>query len=729
MAAATPDYSQHGDRSAQALAPDYYQRLGVPRDASNDAIKKAYRKLALKHHPDKGGDANAFKAYAEAYAVLSAPDKRKVYDATGEASLVDLDLDGMMAECFADGGVFEQMIAADPEMRELAEEEGMEGMQRSFGSFFAATMGGGGPVYMPDGSVAEDMPRIKMPSLQELMDGATDPEELELMKRVSRKMGIGERGALVPGTGLQALNVLQTLGSDPSFWSDGDEDEDEDAFLDDLKAELQQRGNAPAASTAADGAQAAAPRTGIGSQSGANRGSTRDDDAPVATASGQDLSGPARGSCTAPSPLGKAWLDLARQGRLREMQQMHEDEPSLVHFHGAGLGQTALHWACTKADARTATWLLSAGSSIDARNANGASPLHAAASAGSSDCVELLLAAGARVAARDSEGRSCLQLASAHGHTAVACQLAEAQQAGSGGAGVAPRRSVQLVRTGGTGALDVQRQGRRQGQRPQRPLEAEAEAGAEEATALRTAARGGDVAAVAEAVKSEAGRALVHVADSDGLTLLHLAARSGSAGCVATLLGCRADGAARSKKGNTALAVACKHAQWAAVDALLDGGVTADGLAMYFAVRRNAAAATQQRLAHAGGLDAPPPDLADARSALMTAAASGDASTVEALLELRADVSLVDANGASALHYCADRGDTACALLLCRSGARINAVDSHGNTALHAAGRRGKTELFAALLEAGADAEALNDRGRPPKLLDAADADAACAVM
>ena len=123
-----------------AAEDDYYARLGVPRGADDTAIKKAYRALALKHHPDKGGDEEVFKRYVEAYAVLSSPDKRRIYDATGEASLVDLDLDGMMAEVFSDGGWFEQMVAADPEMADMAAEDGMAGMQKSFGSFFASAM-------------------------------------------------------------------------------------------------------------------------------------------------------------------------------------------------------------------------------------------------------------------------------------------------------------------------------------------------------------------------------------------------------------------------------------------------------------------------------------------------------------------------------------------------------------------------------------------------------------
>ncbi len=58
----------------------YYDILGVSKTASQDEIKKAYRKLAMKHHPDKGGDEHKFKEISVAYDTLSDPQKRIEYD-------------------------------------------------------------------------------------------------------------------------------------------------------------------------------------------------------------------------------------------------------------------------------------------------------------------------------------------------------------------------------------------------------------------------------------------------------------------------------------------------------------------------------------------------------------------------------------------------------------------------------------------------------------------------
>jgi molecular chaperone DnaJ len=95
---------------------DYYEILGVARDASDADIKKAFRQLALKHHPDRNpGDSEAeerFKAINEAYAVLSDPERRSQYDRFGRVDLppggVDFggfeDIFGDLLEGFFGGG-------------------------------------------------------------------------------------------------------------------------------------------------------------------------------------------------------------------------------------------------------------------------------------------------------------------------------------------------------------------------------------------------------------------------------------------------------------------------------------------------------------------------------------------------------------------------------------------------------------------------------------------------
>jgi molecular chaperone DnaJ len=103
---------------------DYYIVLGVKRDASQDDVKRAYRKLALKYHPDKNqGDKKAeekFKVAAEAYEVISDPEKRKRYDQYGHEGLRGGDARGF--------GNFEDIFDA-------------------FGDIFGGGGGGGGSIF------------------------------------------------------------------------------------------------------------------------------------------------------------------------------------------------------------------------------------------------------------------------------------------------------------------------------------------------------------------------------------------------------------------------------------------------------------------------------------------------------------------------------------------------------------------------------------------------------
>lgn len=117
---------------------DYYEILGVSRKASPEEIKKAYRQLALKYHPDRNpGDKEAearFREAAEAYEALSNPDKRSIYDQFGHEGLRRSGYQGFTRpeDIFrAFGGIFDEFLNFSFGRRGQPEEEAGEDLVAS----------------------------------------------------------------------------------------------------------------------------------------------------------------------------------------------------------------------------------------------------------------------------------------------------------------------------------------------------------------------------------------------------------------------------------------------------------------------------------------------------------------------------------------------------------------------------------------------------------------------
>src|SRR5262245_50059917 len=91
---------------------DYYEILSITRNASEEDIKKAYRKSAMEHHPDRNpGDKKTeerFKEATEAYQVLSNPQKRQAYDQFGHAGVDSAGMGGFSSAGFGD--IFEDIF-------------------------------------------------------------------------------------------------------------------------------------------------------------------------------------------------------------------------------------------------------------------------------------------------------------------------------------------------------------------------------------------------------------------------------------------------------------------------------------------------------------------------------------------------------------------------------------------------------------------------------------------
>ena len=178
-----------------ATKRDYYEVLGVTKDASADEIKKAYRKAAIKYHPDKNpGDKEAeekFKEAAEAYDVLSNPDKKARYDQFGHAGMSGAAGGG--AGGFGSAGGFT-----------------MEDIFRNFGDIFGGHFGGGFSGF--GGTAGDRGPRVNRGSdlrvkvrlsLKEIAEGTT--KKLKINKMIACDA--------CGGTGAKDSNAYQTCSA------------------------------------------------------------------------------------------------------------------------------------------------------------------------------------------------------------------------------------------------------------------------------------------------------------------------------------------------------------------------------------------------------------------------------------------------------------------------------------------------------------------------------------
>jgi len=118
--------------TASMTKRDYYEILGVSKSASADELKKAYRRLAVQHHPDRGGDETKFKEINEAYEVLNDSSKRQRYDQFGHA--------GVGSSAASDGSPFGGFGGPG---QEFHFDFGDLGLGDIFGSFFGGQTAGG----------------------------------------------------------------------------------------------------------------------------------------------------------------------------------------------------------------------------------------------------------------------------------------------------------------------------------------------------------------------------------------------------------------------------------------------------------------------------------------------------------------------------------------------------------------------------------------------------------
>lgn len=188
---------------------DYYEVLGVPKNAGKGDIKSAYRKLALQFHPDRNkspGAEERFKEISEAYAVLSDDDKRKRYDTYGHV------------------GTEEVFRGSEANFEEIFKDMGFGGFRDIFEQFFGSRAGFGRGTSDPFGfgfnfgggrQKGRDILYDVDLSLEDVLKGKRDEIELPKMDRCTNCNGTGA----TPGTKPRKCNVCNGQGQTRRVYS------------------------------------------------------------------------------------------------------------------------------------------------------------------------------------------------------------------------------------------------------------------------------------------------------------------------------------------------------------------------------------------------------------------------------------------------------------------------------------------------------------------------------
>jgi len=198
-----------------AAKQDYYEMLGVSRTASDAELKKAYRKLAKKYHPDvKPGDKAAeekFKELSEAYAVLSDPSKRKTYDQFGHSAFEQ----GGGGPGGFQGGGFSGGFQGGVDIDDIFGSFFGGGGSMDFGDIF----GGGGRRTRPKARRGADLQMRMTITLEEAVFGATKDIKIQSYDTCETCKGTGAKAGTYPetckrcgGTGSERVQKQTILG-------------------------------------------------------------------------------------------------------------------------------------------------------------------------------------------------------------------------------------------------------------------------------------------------------------------------------------------------------------------------------------------------------------------------------------------------------------------------------------------------------------------------------------